>query len=114
MKINRSKKKLKLRVEIRDLGSTLPVTSIPDLISWLENIQKDSIENGYSNLSLEFDWGGWDDPYDLRIYGTREETDKEYANRQKLIKKEKRSEKVKMEEHIKHIKAEAEKLGLIK
>jgi len=113
MKLNRSKKKLQLRVTAEALGTTFPETNLDKLIQWLQNKRSELTDRGFSNLELHYE-ADWDSPYDLALIGVREETDKEYAARMKAIEKEHRQESVKMQEHIKFIEHEAKKLGILK
>ena len=96
------------------MGWAFHHAKIEELILWLQERKRYLESQGWSNLEVKFDSGGWDEPHDINIYGTREETDKEYAFRMKCIEKETRQEQVKLQEHMKFVKKEAERLGIIK
>ena len=113
MKINRSKKKLQVRVTAESLGPTFPYNDLNKLILWLQAKRDELSRGGFSNLELHYE-SDWDSPYDLTLVGTREETDKEFNARMKAIEKEQRQETVKMQEHMKFIETEAKKLGILK
>lgn len=113
MKVNRSKKKLRIRVTLENLGTSFPMTSLPEVIKLLQNKQADYESRGFTDLELHFE-SNWDDPCDMIFVGTREETDREYNARMKAIEKEERQEAVKMQEHLKFIETEAKKLGILK
>lgn len=95
------------------LGTEFETNKLDEVIEELRDLKKEVESRGYSDLTLEFEFD-WDDPSDMVIYGTRDETEKEYAKRMKAIENEKSREKVALQEHIKNVEAEAKKLGLIK
>ena len=113
-KINRNKKKLQIREQIENLGQSFDYQNLAELIQWLEKKRLDYIAQGFSDIELRFESGGWDDPYDLVICGVREETDMEYSARMKTVEKEKQKEAAQMQEHRKFIETEAKKLGILK
>lgn len=97
--------------ELVHIGTCFDATKLSEIISYLQEQQDKFTKEGFSNLQLKFDWGGWDAPYELSIYGARLETDSVYyerlAQHQKKLEKEMR-EKQKREEK-KRKKAEEEK-----
>lgn len=113
MKVNRSKKKLRIKETLESLGTTLPETLLDKLILWLQNKQVEYTAKGYGTISFHF-IAEWDGPDEIFLIGFRDETDKEYGARMKAIEKEERSEAVKMQEHVKFIEKEAKKLGILK
>lgn len=112
MKVNRSKKKLQVRVTVESLGESFPHTNLRQVISWLTDRETEWISRGVTNLELRFS-ADWDCPSEIEIIGTREETDKEFAARMRAVEKEKRQEAVAMQNHLKFIETEAKKLGII-
>ena len=113
MKLNRSKKKLQVRVTVENLGSSFPETKLDNLIQWFQNKRNEWTAEGFTNLELR-NVSSWDYAYDLTVVGTRYETDKEFNARMVAVEKEKRQEADKMREHMKFIEAEAKKLGILK
>ena len=112
-RVNRSKKRLRVREKAWDLGTSFNATQLDEVIEELRELKKEVESRGYSDLTLEFQ-PNWDDPSEMVIFGTRDETEKEYAKRMKAIENEKRQEQVALQEHIKKVEAEAKRLGLIK
>lgn len=113
MPVNRSKTKLTVRKLVESLGQTLPLKDLAELSQWFRQKQTLFEEQGFSNLELSFDDGGFDSPHELAIYGTREETDEEFATRQREISRLERVENGKLERHRKYIAEEAKKLGIV-
>jgi len=95
------------------VGTTFPRTKIEEVIQWLQERKNYLEAQGWSALELQFD-NGYDDLYDINIHGTREETDKEYSVRMKDVTREKVQEQIRLQEHIKFVKQEAKRLGIIK
>jgi hypothetical protein len=97
--------------ELLHIGKCFDATKLSEIISFLQETQDKFTKEGFSNLQLNFDWAGWDAPYELSIYGERLETDSVYyerlAQHQKKLEKD-TLEKEKREEQ-KRKKAEKEK-----
>jgi len=91
MKVNRSKKKLQIRVRLENLGTSFPHQNLRKLLDWLTEKETEYISKGFTNLELHFD-SDWDGPSDLVIFGTREETEEEYNARMRAIAEEERQE----------------------
>jgi hypothetical protein len=88
--------------ELLHIGTCFDATKLSEVISFLQKQEDKFTKEGFSNLQLKFDWGGWDAPYELSIYGERLETDRVYyerlAQHQKqlekdILEKKKREEK---------------------
>jgi hypothetical protein len=112
MKVNRSKKKLQLQMTAEQIGTQFPETELSKLIKWLQMKELELMARGFTNLKIDY-VADWDSPYELSFVGTREETDREFKHRMVEIEKERRSETVKMQEHIKYVEAEAKRLGML-
>lgn len=113
MKTNRSKKKLRIRVEIENLGTSLPHEDLDLLITCLQDKKRLLEDEGYTDIQLSFE-PGWDDHYELMVYGVREETDKEHDARMKKVDAEKELEEKALLQHREFVRAEAKKLGILK
>lgn len=114
MKINRSKKKLRIRKTLEILGENLPETDLTKLINWLQGRKEYYESQGFSNIELCFNSNGWDNPYEISIEGIGEESDADYKHRMDIVQKEKLKESLKKQEHFKFIQTEARKLGILK
>jgi hypothetical protein len=79
--------------------------SLENIIASLQN----DLDAGWEGI--EIGYGYYDDPDEYYIYKHREETDKEYDKRMKLLEKEK-AEKVKAKErHLKQLKKDLASLS---
>jgi hypothetical protein len=88
--------------ELLHIGDCFHSTKLSDVVSFLQKTEDKFTKEGFSNLQLKFDWGGWDAPYQLSIYGERLETDSVYYERlaqhrkkleKDILEKQKREEK---------------------
>ena len=88
--------------ELVHIGHCFDTTKLSEVISFLQKQEDKFTKEGFSNLQLKFDWGGWDAPYELSIYGERLETDSVYYERlaqhqkrleKNILEKQKREEK---------------------
>lgn len=114
MKTNRSKKKLQIRERIKELGKCFQVTDLAAVIHYLQSELDSCTALGYTNVTLDFEFAGWEDEaYDVVINGVREETDQEYEKRMKQVAEENRLEKIQKEAHVMYIQKEAKRLKLI-
>lgn len=112
MRVNRSKKRLKLRKTAESLGTTFPYTNLRQLIEWLTEKETEYISKGFTNLELHQE-ASWDEPYEMIILGTQDETDREFATRMREVEKEKRCEQEEKQKHVQFIESEAKRLGLL-
>lgn len=102
-------KKRKIREKITDITDFFDDCKLFDLIKVLETFKTAKEKSGYSELEIEKDYPYiGDNTVEFHLYGTREETNKEYEKRMKLNKKKKeqnKQNKIKQkEEEIKRLK----------
>ena len=95
------------------MGTTLPHEDLDLLIACLQDKKKILEAEGYTDISLSLE-PGWDEHYELMVYGVREENDKEYAARIKKAEEEKVLEAKALERHREFVKEEAKRLGILK
>ena len=91
---NKEMKKKEIRERIGDITHIFDDSKLSDLISSMEKIEKENKKVGYSNLEIEKDYPYISDStVEFHLYGTREETDKEYEKRMKLNKRKRETNK---------------------
>ena len=93
----RKMKKKKIREKIMEITNALDGRKLFDSIEILEMIKIDKEKSGYSDLEIEkkedYSFGCGYRIVEFYLYGTREETDKEYEKRMKLNKRKREQNK---------------------
>ena len=85
--------KKEIRERIKEITDIFDDSKLSDLISSMEKIEKENKKVGYSNLEIEKDYHISDSTVEFHLYGTREETNKEYEKRMKLNKRKRETNK---------------------
>ena len=100
-------KKKEIREKIGEITDIFDNCKLSDLISILEKIKEENKKVGYSDLEIREAYIG-DGITEFYLYGTREETDKEYEKRmkkrRKKIEKNKQNKLEQKEKEIKRLK----------
>lgn len=105
--------RLLLTEDLLAIGHGFDQENLEELILFLHDQQDKFTRRGFYNIRLNFDWGGYDSPYQLVIRGDRLEPDEVYYERlsrekesleKEILRKrkaeEKRLEKMKKQEEV--------------
>lgn len=110
--------RLMLTEDLLDIGESLRIEKLEDLISFLSKQLEKHTKAGFDNVRLVFEWSGWDSPYQLTIKGDRLEPDEVYYERlsrekESLEKEMERKKKAEAKRLEKQKKQEIEELKLL-
>ncbi len=88
------KKKKEIKVELEEVTWIFTDIFIVDLIDKIKSLEDKYVERNYYNLIIEREYGGRDSDSEYYLYGSREETDKEYKKRMNVNKRKRENNKL--------------------